>query len=243
LRLDTIGGKGKSKYDSSSNPLLMQVKEAAHYGGLVTPGLFNSQTRIYGYSHPEPALGGLPSATWPGPTIIARSYQKLYVKWENKIEPDPHIIRPLNNTSTTGAADVVDTTLHWAYSLPKALVNGTNYTYTDYSITSNGTPIVPHLHGGHTAAGFDGNPEYFFSKDFAIKGPQWETEVYRYDNDQPAGTLWYHDHALGITRLNVYAGLAGFYILYDDFDTGKRASSVSFCLVFQTAFHCTAILV
>jgi hypothetical protein len=83
LRLDTIGGKGKSKYDSSSNPLLMQVKEAAHYGGLVTPGLFNSQTRIYGYSHPEPALGGLPSATWPGPTIIARSYQKLYVKWEN----------------------------------------------------------------------------------------------------------------------------------------------------------------
>jgi FtsP/CotA-like multicopper oxidase with cupredoxin domain len=45
--------------------------------------------------------------------------------------------------------------------------------------------------------GSDGNPEYFFSKDFAIKGPQWEDEVYRYDNDQPAATLWYHDHALG----------------------------------------------
>ena len=34
-----------------------------------------------------------------------------------------------------------------------------------------------------------------------------------YDNDQQAATLWYHDHALGITRLNVYAGLAGFYVL------------------------------
>ena len=40
-------------------------------------------------------------------------------------------------------------------------------------------------------------------------------EVYTYENDQEAATLWYHDHALGITRLNVYAGLAGFYILRD----------------------------
>jgi FtsP/CotA-like multicopper oxidase with cupredoxin domain len=43
---------------------------------------------------------------------------------------------------------------------------------------------------------------------------------YLYDNSQPAGTVWYHDHALGITRLNVYAGMAGFYIIRDDFDTG-----------------------
>jgi hypothetical protein len=159
LRLDTIGGKGKSKYDSSSNPLVMEVREAEHYDGLVRSGLFNSQTRIYGYSHPDPALE-LPATTWPGPTIVARSYQKLYVKWENKIQPNPHIIRPLNNTSTTtGAADVVDTTLHWAYSLPKALVDGTNYTYTDYRIASNGTPIVPHLHGGHTGTSIRGTAD------------------------------------------------------------------------------------
>ena len=37
-----------------------------------------------------------------------------------------------------------------------------------------------------------------------------------YDNTQDAATLWYHDHALGITRLNVYAGLAGFYVLQDE---------------------------
>jgi FtsP/CotA-like multicopper oxidase with cupredoxin domain len=41
-------------------------------------------------------------------------------------------------------------------------------------------------------------------------------------NSQSAGTLWYHDHALGITRLNVYAGLAGFYIIRDSQDTSKR---------------------
>jgi hypothetical protein len=158
LRLDTIDGKGKSKYGSSSNPLVMEVKEAAHYAGLVSSDMFNPKTGIYGYSHPEPAPG-LNSTTWPGPTIVARSYQKLYVKWENKILPGPHIIRPLNNTSTTGAADVVDTTLHWAYSLPKALVNGTNYTYTDYSIASNGTPIVPHLHGGHTGTSIRGTAD------------------------------------------------------------------------------------
>lgn len=36
---------------------------------------------------------------------------------------------------------------------------------------------------------------------------------YLYDNNQPATTIWYHDHAEGVTRLNVYAGMAGFYLL------------------------------
>ena len=35
---------------------------------------------------------------------------------------------------------------------------------------------------------------------------------YEYPNSQDSGTLWYHDHAMGITRLNVYAGLAGMYL-------------------------------
>ena len=46
------------------------------------------------------------------------------------------------------------------------------------------------------------------------------TNTFRYNNDVPAGNLWYHDHALGITRLNVYAGLAGFYFVRDEIDTG-----------------------
>ena len=70
--------------------------------------------------------------------------------------------------------------------------------------------VVGHLHGGHVPARFDGQPEY------AILPGQ--SDVYEYPNNQLPATLWYHDHALGITRLNVYAGMAGFYLLRDNFE-------------------------
>ncbi len=57
--------------------------------------------------------------------------------------------------------------------------------------------VVTHLHGGHVPARVDGQPEYHI-----LPG---ETDVYEYPNNQDAATVWYHDHALGITRLNVYA--------------------------------------
>jgi spore coat protein A, manganese oxidase len=66
---------------------------------------------------------------------------------------------------------------------------------------------VPHLHGARAPSDSDGLPEKWFAPGRSV--------VYRYPNDQPAATLWYHDHALGITRLNVYAGLSGFYLLRD----------------------------
>ena len=90
----------------------------------------------------------------------------------------------------------VDTTLHGA---PESYENETVH-------------VQPHVHGGLTVASSDGNP---FATD-AFLG----TETYNYRNAQSALTSWYHDHALGITRLNVYAGLAGFYIIRDDKDTG-----------------------
>ncbi len=49
----------------------------------------------------------------------------------------------------------------------------------------------------------------------------------QYLNDQESATLWYHDHALGITRLNVYAGLAGFYLLQDEVRLGLTAAACS----------------
>lgn len=64
-----------------------------------------------------------------------------------------------------------------------------------------------HLHGGNTRAGSDGGPEQVFSPGGSY--------TYNYDNNQDAAGLWYHDHALGITRLNVYAGLAGGYLVRD----------------------------
>ncbi len=71
--------------------------------------------------------------------------------------------------------------------------------------------ISTHLHGGHVPARVDGQPEYTI-----LPG---EIDTYEYPNNQDAATMWYHDHALGITRLNVYSGMAGFYLLADAEDT------------------------
>jgi len=67
---------------------------------------------------------------------------------------------------------------------------------------------VPHLHGARTGSESDGLPEKWFLPGSGVS--------YSYPNGQSAATLWYHDHAVGITRLNVYAGLSGFYLLRDD---------------------------
>src|SRR6266704_6522068 len=64
---------------------------------------------------------------------------------------------------------------------------------------------VVHLHGGRTAAVSDG-----WTENGTLSG-QYTT--CNYTNDQQATLLWYHDHAMGITRFNVYTGLAGLYII------------------------------
>jgi FtsP/CotA-like multicopper oxidase with cupredoxin domain len=61
----------------------------------------------------------------------------------------------------------------------------------------------------------DGHPDAWFTRDFAETGPGWVKRVSRYENQNEYEPLWYHDHTLGMTRLNVYAGLAGFYRLRD----------------------------
>ncbi|MCU0595148.1 MAG: hypothetical protein MUC98_06775 [Desulfobacterota bacterium] len=83
-----------------------------------------------------------------------------------------------------------------------------------------------HLHGAHTGPESDGYPEAWWLPDatnipdgYATKGrrfdqfdrtnPQPGSAVFQYPYDQPAATLWFHDHSLGMTRANVYAGPAG----------------------------------
>ncbi len=73
-----------------------------------------------------------------------------------------------------------------------------------------------HLHGGVTPPQSDGHPMDTFH--------HGESKVYQYGNRQEAAHLWYHDHSMGITRLNVYAGLAGNYLLRDQFDTGTSSN-------------------
>jgi spore coat protein A len=78
--------------------------------------------------------------------------------------------------------------------------------------------LLTHLHGGFVAADSDGSPAVT-PNGF---GPG-ETQVVHYTNQapqMPASLLWFHDHGLGATRLNVLAGLAAAYVLRDSFDTG-----------------------
>ncbi|RMF03449.1 MAG: hypothetical protein D6768_05840 [Chloroflexi bacterium] len=175
----------------ANNNYKIRVQQTTQMTGLLGPNGNPVPTTVWGY-------GDNRGPTWPGRTFEVQSGTPVTVKWQNQLDGLPHLLP-------------VDTHLHWAYSLPD---------YTQYTIANAGVPLVPHLHGGHNDSAVDGNPEYFFSPDFNVIGPRWVSKYYNYDNSQPAGTLWYHDHALGITRLNVYAGLAGFYIVRDGQDTG-----------------------
>ena len=76
---------------------------------------------------------------------------------------------------------------------------------------------VVHLHGGHVASESDGNPE-----SWVVPGQQQHTV---YPNNQPAATLWYHDHSMGVTRLNALMGLAGIYLLHDPDEDSLRLPS------------------
>lgn len=74
---------------------------------------------------------------------------------------------------------------------------------------------VVHVHGAQVLPESDGYPDAWFTSD-GQAGPVAGANTGHYPNQQRAATLWYHDHALGITRLNVYAGLAGFYLIRDE---------------------------
>jgi spore coat protein A, manganese oxidase len=74
---------------------------------------------------------------------------------------------------------------------------------------------VVHLHGGRTEPASDGYPDAWFTKGFKETGPFFQKKIYEYQNGESSRCLWYHDHAIGLTRLNIYAGLAGFYIIRD----------------------------
>jgi spore coat protein A len=89
---------------------------------------------------------------------------------------------------------------------------------------ANQVRTMTHLHGGFVAADSDGNPA-ITPKGFG----GGETQTVFYTNQQPhmpASLLWFHDHGLGTTRLNVFAGLAAAYIIRDDYDTGEEPNPI-----------------
>jgi spore coat protein A, manganese oxidase len=66
---------------------------------------------------------------------------------------------------------------------------------------------VVHVHGGKTPPEGDGYPE-----DWYVPG---QSRTYYYPNRQDPALLWYHDHTMGINRLNIYAGLLGLFVIRD----------------------------
>jgi spore coat protein A len=206
---------------------------------VLPPGLPATTVWSYGsIRHPE-------TFNYPAFTIEARADVPVRARWINGLVDAtgnylPHLLP-------------VDPTLHWAN--PAGGVQGRDSRPSFDSTPSpyrGPVPIVTHLHGGHTSDESDGFTEAWYlprarniPADFARVGSHYQAfrtkfqrlhrqawtpgdAVFQYDNDQPASTLWYHDHALGMTRLNVYAGPAGFYLIRGgafDTDPGELPGS------------------
>jgi spore coat protein A len=126
----------------------------------------------------------------PGPIVIARTGQPVTVNWINDIRD---YLTGVPRTDSHYLA--VDTQKD---AQGNVCIMGAEFK----------AKIVSHLHGGHVPASVDGYPENAFL-------PGDPPATYVYPNNQQAGFLWFHDHALGITRLNVYMGLAGAYLVRD----------------------------
>lgn len=187
--------------DSLAIPKVMQPMSADYYeiGAYPIYHKFHSQlppTYMWGYGSSKS------TASFPANTIEAIRNRGINVKWTNNLVDS--IGNPLQHIFS------VDQTLHWAD--PQSLGHSLDR-YT------GPVPIVTHLHGSESESNSDGGPDAWFTPGFDIKGSDWVKEDYTYFNEQPPTTLWYHDHTMGITRLNVYAGLAGAYILRDDNDS------------------------
>jgi len=86
-------------------------------------------------------------------------------------------------------------------------------------------PAAVHLHGGEVPAVLDGGPDSWwtpkgiYGHGYYSRGGTGDAAygkaVYVYPNGQEAAPTWFHDHMLGATRLNVYAGIAGGYVQID----------------------------
>ena len=123
--------------------------------------------------------------------------------------------------ATSRPNDTVETsvTIEWRNNLDNAFLPN-DPTIFGAVLPGEPAPIVTHLHGGENHPQFDGTPLQWFTKG-GETGPHYLTNTFTYYNEQRASMIWYHDHAVGNTRTNVYAGLAGAYLIRDDQDTGE----------------------
>ena len=189
-------------------------------------------TTVWGYGAVKSASSsGLLLHNAPSLTIEAQVNRPVRVKWINDLtDADrnylPHLLP-------------VDPTLHWANPPGGMTGRDTRPTFTETPGPYTGpVPMVTHVHGAvGVADDSDGYAEawylpaaknippgyarngtwfhFFAAKAAGSYGVGWQpgSAIFQYPNENRASTIWYHDHALGMTRLNVYAGPAGFYLV------------------------------
>ena len=190
---------------------------------ILPPSMGLRPTRVWSYGsvdHPD-------TFNYPAFTIEASWDKPVRVKWINGlVKPNgrfrPHLL-------------AVDQTLHWAN--PPGGRRGRDGHGDRHARYAGPVPIVTHLHGGHSHQESDGYPEAWYlpaarniPDGYARRGSMYRkfkeraeraldqrwspgSAVFQYQNKQRPATMWFHDHTLGMTRLNVYAGPAGFYLL------------------------------
>jgi spore coat protein A len=238
-KFNVKGGKSIDYYEIAVRQFAQQI---------LPPGM--PPTTVWGYGpNPTTAQGGPVIFNAPSLTIEAKHNTPVQIKWINELVDAsgdylPHLLP-------------VDQTLHWANPPGGQGGRDTRPTFNSTPDPYDGpVPMVTHVHGavgvgdesdGYAEAWYlpaandipagyatEGTWYDFFAAKAATNfgatwGPGYVT--FQYPNANRASTLWYHDHTLGMTRLNVYAGPAGFYIVRggpDDevFDsrTGKPAT-------------------
>ncbi len=226
----SVSNKNKDKYDIAVRQFTQRILSPPH-----------PETTVWSYGsvkHPGTVMEG-GTFNYPAFTIEASWDKTVQVLWKNQLLDAnggflPHILP-------------VDQTLHWA-NPPGGLAGRDKHGF-DHAPYMGPVPIVTHVHGAHTHEDSDGYPEAwylpaannipagyahtgtFFDIFNDMYGHGWTpgTVSFKYPNNQRATTLWYHDHTLGMTRLNVYAGPAGFYLIRggpDDLDLGYVAPGV-----------------
>jgi len=210
---------------------------------ILPPGFPATTVWSYGPADdPVPAVAPAINSqfNYPAYTIETIADVPVTVKWRNElvaINPAtgfPYAAGSGQRTFLPHLFDV-DQTLHWANPPATGCIDGLDHTdcRTLNSRPYLGpVPMITHVHGAHVEAHSDGYPEQWYLPDadniptgYATEGTIFDDALgqpsglnsgmvdFIYSNDQPATTLWYHDHSLGITRLNVYAGPAGFWLV------------------------------
>ncbi|XP_047341728.1 multicopper oxidase LPR2-like [Impatiens glandulifera] len=126
---------------------------------------------------------------------------------------------------TIEALHGVHTSVLWKNHLPSKHILPWDPTIPT-AMARKGIPTVVHLHGSIGEAESDGHAESWFTSRFKETGPTWTKKTYHYFNHQQPGNLWYHDHAMGLTRVNLLAGLLGAYIIrHPDVETPLKLPS------------------